>query len=136
MTEPERLSVDLSFGSSLFAVKIHKCFGGLNDGVYEKKADYDECIYIEDYEVESKEIAMKALAEVNDYLRKQAEPELIRIVQEKKENGEEITEEWIQETGQKLILGQLPIKDYHLSLRFKKGMSGLHYNVVLNKQQY
>lgn len=54
-------SLDNSFGSSLFAVKIHKASGLKPDGSYEIKVDYDECVFISDYESESKQAALDSL---------------------------------------------------------------------------
>jgi hypothetical protein len=63
----DKANVNRGFGLLLFAVKIHKENGLSADGTFIKSADYDECVYIEDYEPKSKKVAMEAIEALNNY---------------------------------------------------------------------
>lgn len=108
------------------------------DGQYQKKADYDECVYIEDYEAKTKEQALTSLQKLNEYIAQGTAEEILRQAKEKLAKGEEITEDWLRQArvDTAIVKKVLPIKDYKLSKSIQDGLSGLLYNVVLNKQQY
>jgi hypothetical protein len=78
-------SVNPSFGSSLFAVKIHKLIDPKVDGPYQKRCDYDQCVYIEDYEQRSKKNTMKSTSAMrkkcNDLLS-DVDPKLPELILE------------------------------------------------------
>ena len=136
ISEKDRANVNPSFGSSLFAVKVHKN-GGLNsDGAFNKGADYDECIYIEDYEPNSKKTALDAMAAMNNYVNEKIGPELAKLAAEKIAKGETVTDDWIAQEQTNLLRSILPITDYKLAKKIQDGLVGLHYDIVLNKQQY
>ena len=116
LSEKDKGLVDRSFGSSLFAIKLHSISGLSVDGTYNKQVDYDECTYIIDYN--------------------QALLELERLMREKAANGEIPTQEWVDQMRSQAIKNALPIKDYKLGKRFTDGLNGLLFNAVLNKQQY
>ena len=132
----EKTKVNPSFGSDLFAVKIHKIEGFRQDGIYEKAADYDECVYIEEHEENSQNAAIKAFTDMNNYLNLMGKEKLDRLIVEKQEKGEDITVEWINEIRPEIMKGLFPVEDHELYKRFSAGLHNLHYNVVLNKQQY
>lgn len=129
-------SVNPSFGSSLFAVKIHKENGLTVDGIYNKGADYDECVYIEDYEKNSKQVSIDALKAMNEYIEKSTMAEIERLAKEKEAKGEPVTEEWIRGEQVKMLDRILPIKDNKLAKQINDGLGGLRYDIVLNMQQY
>lgn len=132
----EKTKVNPSFGSDLFAVKVHKIGGLGQDGNYEKAADYDECVYIEEHEENSKNAAIQSLSEMNSYLNEKGKEKLDRLIIEKEEKGEAITVEWINEIRPEIMKSLFPIEDHELGKRLSAGLHNLHYNVVLNKQQY
>ena len=136
LSEKDKGLVDRSFGSSLFAIKLHSISGLSVDGTYNKQVDYDECTYIIDYEPNSKDRAIDAMKEMNDYINNQALLELERLMREKAANGEIPTQEWVDQMRSQAIKNALPIKDYKLGKRFTDGLNGLLFNAVLNKQQY
>jgi hypothetical protein len=136
LTSTEKEKVNSSFGSDLFAVKIHKCNGLGKDDKYDKAVDYDECIYIEEHEEQSKDNAIQALTDMNNYLNEKGNEELLRQINEKKERGEVITMEWVDKIRLEIMKSLFPIKDYQLGKRLSNSLHNLHYNVVLNKQQY
>lgn len=105
--EIDRLAINGSWGSDLFSVKIHRIEGLSLDGTYIKKTDYDECVYLEDYETSSKEKAIDALNTLAEF---------------KKIN--------IYETNQSQIIYN---KLYNQTT---DSMNNLHYNILLNKHQY
>lgn len=103
----DRLAINGSWGSDLFSVKTHRIDGLFLDGTYTKKADYDECVYLEDYETLSKEKAIDALN---------------TMVEFNKIN--------IYKTNQSQIIYN---KLYNQAT---DSMNNLRYNILLNKHQY
>ena len=138
LKEQAKTDVNLNFGSDLFSVKIHKVNGLSSDGAYQKHPDYDECIYIEDYDSKTKERALASLQALNDYINKRTEEEIVRQTMERMARGEEVTEDWIRQIriDSAITKNILPIKDYKLGKSIHDGLGGLLYNIILNKQQY
>lgn len=136
LKESEKSRIDSSFGSDLFAVKIHEISGISSDGVYVKKDDYDECVYIEDHEAKSKDSALKALESLNAYFNENGIAELEKMIKERIENGLDVTQEWIEQVKPEAVKRVFPIKDVELGRRISRNVSNLHYDIVLNKQQY
>lgn len=132
----EKTNVNSSFGSSLFAVKIHKENGLRADGVYTVNPDYEECVYIEDHEPASKKVAMDAMAAMNDYVSRETIAELNKAIKAKAERGEEITQDWVNQERSNVSNKIFPIKDYKLGKQITDGLGQIRYNVVLNKKQY
>lgn len=133
-------STDCSFGSSVFAVKLHKIRGLEADGSYPIRADYDECVYIEDYEQKSKEAGLKAIEETNSKFA----DSLMTIVVERL--NQDIAKGKDVELSQKAVLERFeevkkePEAISRAAKMMPKGMLAplvaLKYNVVLNKNQY
>lgn len=135
VSQEQARNVDSNFGSELFAVKTHFPNGLSSDGTYPKKADYDECIYIFDYEAESKKNAIDAIKSVNDYSNTQTQKILVEKIEERISKGLPVTEEWINEERINTIKLIYPIKD--AQVQKKLGALGkLMYNLELNKNQY
>lgn len=136
LSNSEKASLNTSFGSRLFAVKVHKDNGLLADGTYIKNVDYDECVFIEDFEPNSKKVAMDALATMNNYIKTATLAELTKLIKVKIERGETVTEEWMEQERLKVNEQLFPIKDYKLGKQITDGLSQLKYDVVLNINQY
>lgn len=136
LTDTENKQVDTSFGSNLFAVYLHPCNGLKEDGTYEKQANYDECVYIVDYEDGSKLKAVEALKEFNDFIRKSSVETIMAQANQLLEKGEKVTAEWIESKKSEAFSQAIHSVDYHLSRKFNAGINGMRFNVVLNKQQY
>ena len=136
LKDSEKSRIDASFGSDLFAVKIHTISGLSADGAYNKKEDYDECVYIEDHEAKSKDSALKALESLNAYFNKNGIVELEKMKNERIKSGLEVTQEWIDQVKPEVAKKVFPIKDDELGRQIKNNLSNLHYDIVLNKQQY
>ena len=136
LSRVEKSNVNSSFGSSLFSVKIHKINHFKTDGTYAKGSDYNECVYIEDIEPASKETALKAIAELNNYERNTSQTVLERLINEKTSRGEQITEEWINNEKARIISEIYPIRDHQLNKMINDGLGNICFNIVLNKQQY
>ena len=128
-------NIDSNFGSELFAAKTHFPNGLSSDGTYSKQADYDECVYIFNYEAESKKNAIDAIKSVNDYSNTQIQKILDEKIEERISKGLPVTEEWINEERINAIKLIYPIKD--VQVQKKLGALGkLMYNLELNKNQY
>ena len=133
-------STDCSFGSSVFAVKLHKISGLVIDGAYPIGTDYDECVYIEEYEEKSKMAGLKALEETNSKLVDGLMEIVLERINEEIAAGKEV------EISQKEVLARLdvvknePESISRAAKKMPKGITaplmGLKYNVVLNKNQY
>lgn len=136
LSNQDKSNVSSSFGSKLFAIKIHNVNGLRSDGVYTLNADYDECVYIQDHEPASKKVAMDAMATMNDYVKRETIAELNKAIKAKTERGEEITHEWVNQERANVNKRILPIKDYKLGKQITDGLAQIRYNVVLNKKQY
>ena len=132
----DKANVNRGFGSSLFAVKIHRENGLRADGTYTKSADFDKCVYIEDHDPTSKKTAMEAMVSLNEYERTATIAELEKQIKEKTSRGEQITQEWIDTVKKGVISKIFPIKDYKLGKKITDGLSQLRYDIVLNKKQY
>lgn len=136
LTEKDKHTVNRGFGSDLFAVNIHTTVGLKADGQYEKNANYDECVFIEDYEPNSKKVACEVMTEMNDYVQQQSLAELEKMMKEKASKGEIPTQEWVNQVRPQIMKNVFPIKDYQLGKKFTSGLNGLLYDIVLNKHQY
>lgn len=136
LTEKDKHTVNRGFGSDLFAVNIHTTVGLKADGQYEKNANYDECVFIEDYEPNSKKVACEVMNEMNDYVQQQSLAELEKMMKEKALKGEIPTQEWVNQVRPQIMKNVFPIKDYQLGKKFTSGLNGLLYDIVLNKHQY
>lgn len=138
LKESEKNGVDASFGSTFFSVKIHKTQGLNVTGQYLKGADLEECTYLQEYEAETKQRAINAMIRFEEYLNNGSQAEIERLAEEKTARGEEITEDWVYQTRVEIIKlkGLLPIKDPKFSREYIDSLTGLLFNVVLNKNQY
>ena len=136
ISEKDRHMINGSFGSDIFSVKIHKTGGLPTDGSYIKHSDYDECVYIEDYESKSKEKAINALIASGEYVNKGTSEKLEKLIMEKLAKGETITKEWIDNTKTSILPQLFPIKDYKLAKQITDSLNNIHYDIVLNKKQY
>lgn len=136
LSDQDKTNINSSFGSKLFAVKIHKENGLRADGVYTLNADFDECVYIVDHEPASKRVAMDAMAAMNDYVNRETFAELNKAIRAKAERGEEVTQEWVDQERANVTQRIFPIRDYKLGKQVTDGLAQIRYNVVLNKKQY
>ena len=130
----EKNDIDSSFGSSLFSVKVHKISGIFSTGEYYKSTDYDECVFIEDYEPTTKEIVLKTLIVNHAYIEKYIKAESERLEKEKIAKGETPTLEWKEEI--RISILQKVNTNLKNESRISDSVKKLLYNVVLNKQQY
>ena len=125
-----------NFSSELFTVKIHQIHGISADGHYTKQEDYDECVYIQDYKDDTKTKAVEAMAEINLFVQKKSEQLLIDKANDALSKGEKITSEWISSNRSKIFSDTIHSVDPNMANRLKVAITGLRYNIVLNKQQY
>ncbi len=136
LTYEEKSTINPSFGSSLFSIKIHVENGLPPDGKYSKRPDYDECVFIEEHEPESKRVALDATNAVNEYAIQNTKKAIIKLVEERIAKGEAVTKEWAQKEFDKLFFTYFTKLDQKLYDQLRTGLSGIRYNVVLNKHQY
>lgn len=139
--EPDKAhSTDCSFGSSIFAVKLHKINGLAADGAYPIGNDYEECVYIEDYEEKSKNAGLKALEETNmKFVDGLMEIVMERINQDLAAgNNVGVSNKEVLERLDKVK--KEPESISRVAKKMPKGLLtplvSMKYNVVLNKNQY
>lgn len=135
VSQDDAKNIDGNFGSELFAVKIHNPNGIRADGAYIKKADYDECVYIYDFESVYKRITMDALKALNDYSNREIQKILVEKIKERTSQGLELTEEWLDRERIKANSQIYPVKDYDVQKKLSV-LGKLIYSLELNKCQY
>lgn len=127
---------NLSFGSCLFSVKVHELIGLSVDASYHKRYDYDECVYIEDHEQNSKRIAMEAIAAMNEFARSKTAQDFLRMKKEERAKEKEESKDWFQKLNNNEFSDLFSVMDYELKKQIHDGLSGLQRDIVLNRQQY
>ena len=138
--EATACSTDCSFGSSLFAVKLHKISGFQTDVPYPKQPDFEECAYLVEYEEKSKEAGLKAIDDMNS----QFSNAIVEIAVEQMNN--EIKEGQAIEFNKEVFLERIakvkkdPANISMAAKRMPRGilapLASMRYNVVLNRNQY
>ena len=134
LTMSAKNDMDSSFGSSLFSVKVHKINGIFSTGEYYKSTDYDECVFIEDYEPTTKEIVLKTLAVKVASKERFIKAESERLEKEKIAKGETPTLEWKEEI--RISISQKVNTALQKDNSISDCVKNLLFDVVLNKQQY
>ena len=130
---------DNSLGSSLFSVEIHTNEDvefSVDNRLYKKNANYDECIYIIEPTQEAKNIFLDfAKKYLEETLHRKLETVLDRILISRKEN---ITSEEIititEEIREDKSIGQKILNENVISL--SKIYNDMTYQAVINKQQF
>lgn len=135
VSQGDMKNIDSSFGSELFAVKVHDPHGIRTDGVYIKNTDYDECVYIYDYESDFKRKATDAMKALNDYSNKEIQKILVEKIKERASQGLEITEKWLDKERINATGQIYPVKDYDVQKKMSL-LGKLIYRLELNKCQY
>lgn len=136
LTVSAKNDINRSFGSSIFSVKIHKADRFSSTGEYEKGVDYDECVYIEDHETDSKKNALKALEDYIAFTNKQCIVEFNRLLEEMIAKGETPTQDWVNKIKVTLMKRARQHLDPKMERLVTNRLNNLLYDVVLNKQQY
>lgn len=136
LTGSDKHNIDRSFGSSIFSVKVHVVRSLSSKGEYGKSSDYDECVYIEDHETDSKKRALEAFADEIAYYNKQYGVEFSRLVGEMISKGETPTQEWVNKMKIPIMQKVRQHPDPKINRRVFDSLKNLLYDVVLNKQQY
>lgn len=130
--------IDWGLGSKVFSVKLHSCSCGISgDAKYEKKNDYDECIYLSKKTDETNQKAVEAINKLNknimDELPKEIESLINKKIQEGSLKFEDLTQQKLKELVQRVqvdILKNSDRRELHLAIE------NLRYEAVLNTQQY
>ena len=130
---------DSSLGSSLFSVEVHTNEDvefSVDNRLYKKNANYDECIYIIEPTQETKNIFLDfAKKYAEETLHRKLEIVLDRILTSRKENmtNEEIIS-ITEEIRDDKSIGQKILKENASSL--SKIYNDMTYQAVINKQQF
>ena len=136
VSQTEENNVDCSFGSELFAIKLHVPDGLTYDGTYRKTDGYDECVYICEFEPESMSRSLEALRALNDYTNTATQSILETKINERLAQGLEVTDEWARSVRIEAMNDIYPIKDYRVLKLVNENLGAFKYDIVLNKQQH
>jgi len=133
--------IDWGLGSKVFSVKLHSCHTDISENLkYEKKEDYDECVYLSRKTDETNQRAVEALKKLNTnvmaVLPKEIESILNQKLQEGLIAGEELNQERINALIQEAQINILKNKNLKDKREFFFALEGLRYEAVLNIQQY
>lgn len=134
-------NVDLSFGSSLFAVKMHRIWQTPNDLKYKVSSDYDSCVYLQDYEPGCRTAALNAIDEIMKGKRDIVWQKMQEQILQQLSSGEhpDLSEQNLKQLFSKISgQGEL-VKEAAMPLYLQGKLEpilNMRYNVVLNKKQY
>lgn len=136
LSDKDKANINPGFGSSLFAVKIHRVNSLKTDGSYPKGPTYEECVYIDDYEPKSTKEALDAMQVMSDYTDRFSKEEFTRLIAGEIEKGNSPTQEWVDKMRIEVLRRAMARMSNDIKKRLNDALSGRLYNVVLNKQQY
>jgi len=122
-------SIDGSFGSQLFSVKIHWVDGVFLDGHYEKQSNYDECVYLANHESNMKEKIVNILTELTN-----RDDKFQNIKQASKK--ESSYQSAIDKTKRDFLFRLTQMDNNELMKLLTDSFDDLRYEIYLNKQQY
>lgn len=134
-------SIDWSLGSELFSVKISPERNGVSsDGLYSKKADYDECIYL----IKHTDKTAKVVADLIQKMNKESNDQAINAVTQSitslvnkgqiKDNDE--LKAKVQSTFEEQRKAATNRFISTKKIEFRDALLGLKYEAVLNKNQF
>ena len=128
---------DASIGSSVFSIQLHPFPGIDASGTYKKNDDFDKCMYLIQATDKTKEIAQKALIEINNKLMEKV---LSQVNQEFTTMTESLTSVDLKDKVAKAVekyKAQLlvPIAKEN-GVLLTKAFNEIRYEAVLNKCQY
>ena len=142
VTDKDASNVDWGMGSEVFSVKVsHESGGASNDKIYEKKSDYDECIYIVKHTDETAQTYMKVMQDINNQVVEEIQNSTLEYFQSKVNIENLDVNDEIFQTQLKTIVKEkqneamVSVSRKNLQ-RIIKAIQGLKYEAVLNKQQY
>lgn len=142
VTDKDASNVDWGLGSEIFSVKVsHESGGASSDKIYEKKADYDECIYIVKHTDETAQAYMTMIKDVNAQIATESLDSTLNYfkdhinVKDINVNDADVQTQLksIVQEKQKEAIISVSRKN---SQRILNAIQGLKYEAVLNKQQY
>lgn len=136
LTFVEKSNVDSRFGSCLFAVKIHYIDIIQYNGSYKRKEDYDNCVFIEDYETTSKEKADECKSALEEYGNQCYQSELNKLLKGMERNGEELSQEMVDSMRKTAFEKMYQNYNRTYLYKYSDSLNAIRYNIVLNKQQY
>lgn len=142
VADKDASNIDWGLGSEIFSVKVsHEKDGASTEKIYEKKDDYDECIYLVKHTDESAQAYIKVMTDLNKKIQ------------------EQILTDVTQELNNNIRTGKLPIDTDSILAQVKALMNekngeamnrviqkeklsvfnaikGLRFEAVLNKNQF
>ena len=135
-------NVDWGLGSDIFAVKVsHESDGASNDKIYERKPDYDECVYLVKHTDETALAYMKVMQDVQKKIGEQLSNDVMQIMDEKNKDG--VMPDGFEEQKalafalcdekRGAVMKRVVQKEGRL---IYNAIQGLRFEAVLNKQQF
>lgn len=134
-------SIDWSLGSELFSVKISPERNGVSSsGLYSKKADYDECIYLIKHTDKTAKVVADLIQKMNKESNDQAINAVTQSITSLVNKGE------IKDNDELKAKVQLTFEEQRKAatnrfistkkIEFRDALLGLKYEAVLNKNQF
>ena len=137
--DSQALDFNESLGSEIFSIKIHIQSGTNSSGIYNKKPDFDECIYFTRTTEETAKIFYESINEVNKKKQELVSQHLMSVIQDKLKNQSNLT----QENSGKIINQIVEEENKKIGTKFliqaargnKIKYEQLRYESILNKNQ-
>ena len=141
VADKDASNIDWGLGSEIFSVKVsHEKDGASTEKIYQKKDDYDECIYLVKHTDESAQAYINVMTDLNKKIQEQT---LSDVVQELNNN---ITGELPIDTNSILAQVNALMKEksgevmnriiQKEKLSIFNAIKGLRFEAVLNKHQF
>ena len=141
VADKDASNIDWGLGSAIFSVKVsHEDGGASNDKIYEKKADYDECIYLVKHTDDSAKYFMDIMNGVKKQVNELILNETMQSINEKIKLGEIVALDDIKAMTASLIEEKKNTAMMQIVEKEKRSIhnaiQGLRFEAVLNKQQF
>ena len=135
-------SIDWGLGSEVFSVKVSFETGGASiNHIYEKKVDYDECIYLVKHTDDSAQALIDVMKGINKQIEDQTMNDFVQSLDARIKSGRITTDEdtikaeaktLFEEKNSAAITRVMEKEKYSI----QKVIQGLRFEAVLNKQQF
>lgn len=142
VADKDASNIDWGLGSEIFSVKVsHESGGASNDKIYEKKADYDECIYIVKHTDKTAKAFMEVFQRVNKQIKEQTINAVKQSLNAKIQSGELIENSESFEMQVQTLSHEKNVEAMKRVFEIEKdsinkAINGLRFEAVINHQQF
>ena len=142
VADKDASDVDWGLGSELFAVKVSSESDGAScRAIYEKKRDYDECIYFVKHTDQTGQAFIDLFSKIQEKVNADAAKNATQIIQEAFRSGRMVGSLSLNDDKIQTILDEQLKKSFQLiGKQYGRGLANalqaFKFEAVLNKQQY